>query len=66
MISSPYYQAGRGICRFGRSLGIRLLRRGVYRDGLRLLLEPLTYWRNVEAPYVLFIFGLDQGNSFWM
>jgi ubiquinone/menaquinone biosynthesis C-methylase UbiE len=53
MISSPYYQAGRGLCRFGRSLGIRLLRRGVYRDGLRLLLEPLTYWRNVEAPYVI-------------
>jgi SAM-dependent methyltransferase len=52
-VSRPYNQARRAISRFGRVLGIRLLRRGVYRDGLRLLLEPLTYWRNVEAPYII-------------
>src|SRR5438132_10324458 len=50
--SEPYTQVRRAIARFGRLLGIQLLYKGAYRDGLRLLLEPLTYWRTIEVPYV--------------
>lgn len=51
--SEPYTQVRRAISRFGRLLGMRLLGQGVYRDGLRLLLEPLTYWRTIEVPYTI-------------